>query len=117
MAKIKSVNGSQAFFCLGCKALHLIDTRWVFNYNHEKPTFKPDCCVMVGPMPEGHPFAGRSFKCHFTIVDGVINYMADSTHDMKGMSLHLPDFEEMAKVSKFAADNRTPENVAILEET
>lgn len=116
MPKIKLVNSQQAFFCLGCKCLHLVDSRWKYNYNAEKPTFKPELRFKVGPMPEGHVFAGKIFDCHAQIKDGIIQYLDGCSHDMKGAAIYLPDFDEMAKAHKTEMENRTPANLAIMEE-
>lgn len=113
MARIKRTPAGHAFYCLACKALHVLDLRYTYNYDAERPTFKvmtgrrtrsPDIHLSVGPFPAGHPNAGKSFLCHFRIERGVITYLSSSTHEMAGKEAGLPDFEEIAAMQRARQD-------------
>lgn len=83
------------FICLGCKSIHRLP-RFTKTRNLEMPTVRPDVSFMVGPFKPGHPYAGQIVKCHFRITDGCIRYFTDSTHALKGKTVGLPDFDELA---------------------
>jgi hypothetical protein len=95
MARIKMINGIPHFYCLACSSLHVLDTRFRFNYSMNLPTFRGLIKVTVGPFKPGHVHAGKTLECHFTITAGVITYAETSTHDQAGKVLGLPDFDEI----------------------
>lgn len=69
-------------FCPGCRELHPLETpRWSFNGDVARPTFHPSLVV----RPNGHD------RCHSWIRDGQIQFLADSHHDLAGMTVALPD--------------------------
>lgn len=72
------------FWCDGCKELHPFTCgnsngrpTWQFDGNLEKPTFHPSL-LMVG--------AG----CHLFLKEGIIEYLNDCTHHLKGQKVPLP---------------------------
>ncbi len=98
MARIKNQNG-WAFYCHACRSLHRLDLRFRFNYDMNLPTFKDQIHLTV-TLPPGHPQAGEVVECHSTITKGIIKYLETSTHALKGQSLGLIDFEEMAAMRR-----------------
>lgn len=92
------------FICLGCKSIHRLPANSEIRYNRNPmlPTIRPDLTYRVGPIKEGHPYAGQVITCHFRITDGKIRYFHDCTHPLKGKVVDLPDFEELhaAKVAE-----------------
>ncbi|WP_239715221.1 DUF6527 family protein [Paenibacillus sp. 19GGS1-52] len=69
------------FFCPGCKQFHpIIEGRWQFNGDMERPTFSPS--LIVG--------AGTEEVCHSFIVDGKIQFLSDCYHDLAGMTVDIP---------------------------
>lgn len=72
------------FFCPACKTTHGIkigNNGWQWNENNENPTFTPSLLSVAGDL-----------RCHCFVKDGVIEYLNDSTHDMRGQHVPIPDF-------------------------
>lgn len=59
-----------------------MDSRWQFNGNFELPTFLPSILALGAQ------------RCHSYVTDGVISYLADSTHGAAGKSEALPEWPE-----------------------
>lgn len=70
-------------FCPGCNFTHVLDDRWTFNGDYEKPTFTPSLLIKGGV---------RGITCHSFITDGKIKYLGDCTHDMKNQTVELKGF-------------------------
>ena len=70
------------FWCPACKREHPYDlNRWEFNGDHERPTFEPSLLV--------HPHSGYQPRCHLFVRDGVIDYCADSDHELAGQKVPM----------------------------
>jgi hypothetical protein len=99
------------FWCPGCQDDHMVDARWAFNGNAERPTFTPSVLVRSGHFNEGHkegescwctynaehpgataPFA--CYRCHSYVTDGRIQFLSDCTHGLAGQTVDLPDFPD-----------------------
>ncbi|WP_080839959.1 DUF6527 family protein [Cohnella massiliensis] len=76
------------FECPGCGCMHYADDRWQFNGNVEAPTFSPSIKVEVGRYPDPPDI------CHSFVRDGKIQYLNDCTHELKGQTVELPNWEE-----------------------
>lgn len=85
---------SLMYWCLGCDMFHPVylskppynpntDT-WTWNGEVEKPTFHPSLNTKLGP--------GK--QCHIFIRDGLIVYLDDCHHHLKGQTIELPDIPE-----------------------
>ena len=92
------------FVCPACNAVHQCDDRWSFNGNHEAPTFGPvmdaegkptSCSILVngGDATKGDLVHPTRPRCHSHVTDGRIIYCADCTHDKKGQTLEIPDWD------------------------
>lgn len=79
------------FYCPGCKHAHLFEVpRWTFNGNLEKPTFSPSLRVFYT-----HPETKRDVTvCHLFIKEGMIEFCADSPHDLKGQTVTMADWPD-----------------------
>ena len=78
--------------CPACKHAHLLDSRWTFNNNLDKPTFRPSL-LCVGDEQMRKETEGRyGHRCHSFITDGNIQYLNDCTHEMKGKTVKLEEF-------------------------
>lgn len=87
------------FHCPGCGHPHAIQVRWgskttraksqepkwSFNGDHEKPTFTPSLLNNVGGANPAVPV------CHLFITDGVIRFLPDCTHHLKGQNVPMLD--------------------------
>ncbi|WP_404711473.1 DUF6527 family protein [Sphingomonas sp. MMS24-J13] len=89
-------------YCPGCESEHSLRIRtphgdnWSWNGNADRPTFRPSLlvrtCRAVDPsfVPEpGDP----PEVCHSYIIDGRIQFLADSTHALAGQTIDLSAFE------------------------
>lgn len=86
---------SWCFYCPGCKGLHQCDERWTFNGDQEKPTFRASVLVYEVPAdPAGSGYEGRP-RCHSFVTDGRIEYLSDSTHELRGQTVDLPDWDSV----------------------
>jgi len=88
-------------FCPACGNGHLFDSRWTFNGNFDKPTFKPSMLVK-GTVPitdwehtkimNGEKIEPKKLICHSFVTDGKIKFLSDCTHSMKNKEVQLPKF-------------------------
>lgn len=101
------------FECPGCKALHTVYITankgekvpvWNFNDSYTKPTLKPSILVrstsIPQPIPEdedGNIITGNDGRikgakdeiCHSFVTDGMIQFLNDCTHELKGNTVPL----------------------------
>ena len=85
--------GEPTHFCPACKSLHTFNVnkqrpngaRWSWDGNIDKPTFTPSMNIRLGPL-----LGGKMLICHYTLIKGVIKYMNDCTHKMRGQIVDLP---------------------------
>jgi hypothetical protein len=113
MSKVLKVEGGYVVYCPGCKSNHLYDSRWTFNGDYEKPTFRASYLRRSGHyIPEhkgegcwcnfnsrfpNEPSVPESMKCvvcHSFVTDGKIQFLNDTTHPLSGQTVDLPDVEE-----------------------
>jgi len=115
-------DGNPMFFCPGCKCGHKVWVKsrneitgatWHWNGSMEKPTFSPSIRVQGVTMPEEDPKTGdfardengnlklgpdgrllgaKPFVCHSFVTDGKISYCSDSTHELSGKTVELPEW-------------------------
>ncbi len=100
-----------AFWCPGCDEAHAIrigSDGWGFNGDFDKPTFTPSILVRRGHHSDGNPECWCTYNkahpknpapftcgmCHSYVIDGRIQFLADSTHALAGQTVDLPEFEE-----------------------
>jgi hypothetical protein len=80
---IWDTNGTKAFsfLCPGCGERHaLVEGRWAFNGDYERPTFTPSVLV-----------SGDGAVCHSFVTDGRIQFLSDCTHSLAGQTVELPE--------------------------
>lgn len=66
------------FYCPGCQEAHLFEVpTWSFGGDYEKPTFSPSL-LLPG-------------KCHLYLQEGKITFLSDSTHELRGRVIDLPE--------------------------
>ena len=63
----------------------IFDSRWTFNGDYEKPTFRPS---MLMQYPIENPETGH-VREHFFVTDGKIHYLQDCHHDMAGETVDM----------------------------
>jgi hypothetical protein len=84
------------FWCPGCKEPHPFRVEraptqpaevplWGFNGDMERPTFTPSLlCDASTPAT----------RCHLFLRDGRIEFLADCHHDLKGLTVECPDWDD-----------------------
>lgn len=82
------------YWCPGCDSVHGITINpdknsmgagWDFSGSLECPTYAPSQLCRYTYGPEKKPFV-----CHTFIRAGMIEYLGDCTHEMKGQTVPLP---------------------------
>lgn len=95
MPKIKFITNTElTFYCLACKEYHNLNTTWNFNGNFDKPTIRPSLLITLKWWNEiTNKYDKEVQRCHSYITDGKIEYLSDCKHDMKGMTVELPNVD------------------------
>lgn len=101
-AKLRSVeNGHIAFWCPGCDHAHVIAVEgpkaWQWDRNVDAPTFSPSILIRVEwsktPLEPGdNPAEWQDEVCHSFVRAGVIEFLGDCTHALRGQHVPLPDW-------------------------
>ena len=88
------VGATHAHWCPACKQMHDYaveqpfrnGAKWSFNGDAGSPSFTPSMNISVGPFPDG-----RIERCHYFVKHGRIDVCRDSTHELAGKTVELPD--------------------------
>ena len=81
------------FICPGCKEWHVVYVKgfnlsWSFNGDINRPTVSPSLLLHHDGYPkENIP----PYRCHSFIKNGMIHFLNDCTHELKGLTVPLPD--------------------------
>lgn len=75
------------WWCPGCECLHWTRTKgsepcWGWDGSTSKPTFTPSVLVRSGN-------ASGPTVCHSFVTNGVIHYLDDCTHPLKGQNVPM----------------------------
>ena len=101
-SKLRRVQGGYSHWCPGCEEIHILPDGWRFDGNLESPTFMPSF-KHSGIRREfsGGEWTGNWIRdasgntipriCHYILTSGVLNFCGDSTHDLKGQAVQLPN--------------------------
>lgn len=85
-------------FCPGCRHEHVIhagEKGWKFNGDFQCPSFSPS--LLVYPHEEFvddediESGTRETPRCHSVITNGNIAFCSDSTHELKGQTVPLPE--------------------------
>jgi hypothetical protein len=88
-----------AIFCPGCRCYHAMHVqggkptspKWTFNGDVNYPTFHPSVlCRWEYPVASQKP----PKICHSWIRAGRITFLDDSTHELAGQTVDLPEVED-----------------------
>ena len=78
------------FFCPGCRCAHWFNTvLWTWNGDMNKPTVNPSILVQAGNLP-------GDVRCHSYVLDGKIQFLGDCTHELKGQTVDIPEWESVS---------------------
>lgn len=81
--KIAKSGEGYYYFCPGCNELHYLKG-WTFNEDFEHPTFSPSVVVHVT----------KDETCHSFVKNGNIEFLLDSTHNLKGQTVPVPNLPD-----------------------
>ena len=88
--------------CPACGHGHVYDSRWTFNGDFDKPTFRasmlskyrhPKGYSNENPAPVGWQGEYVEEVCHSFVTDGMIEYLSDCTHEYAGKTIELPNVD------------------------
>ena len=87
-----------AHYCPGCRDLHYIATskpnscgaQWRWDGNITAPTLQPSILIRMEDPDKEFP----TEVCHYFLKAGVIEYLNDCTHALKGCKISLPALPE-----------------------
>lgn len=107
-AYLRKTTTGYSHWCPGCKRLHMIATKqeeensvvWTFNGDVEKPSFSPSVIVEKD---------GKTV-CHYVLINGVLVYCADCTHELASKTIPLPVLpgESIGNRTQIAREHITP---------
>jgi hypothetical protein len=114
MAKLKlESEGRASFMCPGCGQSHAVrvsgENAWTWNGNEDAFTLQPSvlfqsghfdtyrdperktcwCTYNADHTEEPAPF--KCVRCHSFITDGKIQFLGDSTHELAGQTVEIPE--------------------------
>jgi hypothetical protein len=82
------------FYCPGCENPHTItitgNGSWSFDGNYNSPTISPSI------LSTGQDESGKTI-CHSFLKNGVLQFLDDCTHALKGQSVPLPELPDWLK--------------------
>lgn len=102
------------FYCEGCECDHgfrtkswpmpkglsrdeqkLFQSNWTFNGDMSKPTLSPSLHVHIQPTGKK-----RYTQCHSFIKNGNMNYLTDCRHELKGIEIEIPDYDDWINIGR-----------------
>lgn len=102
MARIHQSGNRWLFECPGCGCAHFASDKWTFNGNVNAPTFRPSILVRykrpITDEEANRIMAGEKLDipdcvCHSFVTDGKIQFLGDCTHELKGQTVDLPEWD------------------------
>jgi hypothetical protein len=101
-------------FCPACSDAHMFTTEgataWTFNGDVERPSFSPSMLIRWGRFadPSYKPEPGEddlSGTCHYFLKVGQLAYCSDSTHELAGKTVPLPELPEWMRDDRYGDGN------------
>lgn len=107
------------FWCPACDDAHMIrfgGDSWTWNGDLEAPSFTPSVKVTGVQWERQYPFfkprhhvePGQPICCHSWVTDGRIRFYADSTHDLAGQTVDLPEWPYGDELEAAPEDSAPP---------
>lgn len=109
--KLKRLADGTVLYRCPCGDTHAINsTRWQVSGADEKPTFAPSVLIRSGHYAPREPGAAEScwctyarenpeeklpfgcYRCHSFVRGGMVEFLADCTHELAGKTLPLEDW-------------------------
>lgn len=98
--------GGLAHWCPACESMHQFaldgknssGAQWTWDGQIENPTFTPSMLITINAASHPNHLVGEPTDvCHYFLRRGVIEYLADCTHGLKGQRVVLPPLPEHLK--------------------
>lgn len=97
---LRKFDGGYSHWCPGCKEMHFIHvekamkngSQWTFNGDQDVPTFNPSVRIKIPKEWGGNSKSQEC--CHYFIRAGIISFCSDSTHELSGKAVNLPELPE-----------------------
>jgi hypothetical protein len=68
--------------------------RWTWDGNVERPSFSPSMNISSPGVEWGEGDFTPEYRCHYFLRDGVIDFLGDCTHHLRGQKVPLPALPE-----------------------
>lgn len=101
------------YWCPGCDSGHEIavsqpnhsGAKWTFNGDMERPTFSPSLHLKINTPDMGKYYQPdvESTVCHCFVRDGMIQFLGDCTHALRGQTVPMPNIPEGRYLSSLFA--------------
>ncbi len=97
--KMRRQAGGLAHWCPACESMHQFaldgknssGAQWTWDGNVENPTFASSMNIVINGKDQPHYDPEEPTEvCHYTLQNGVIQYLADCTHALKNQRIVLP---------------------------
>lgn len=105
------------FMCPGCKSEHRFIVKWggtsgrdrpswTFNGDMDKPTFNPSLLMQWQDFPTdeeharimaGEKVPMKKHICHLFVRGGLIEFLSDSTHELAGKIVEIPEVKSICE--------------------
>lgn len=104
MSRLLRNGDSAMFWCPGCNHIHMISDSWQITGTDDAPTIGPSVLVyshgkFIDDSLDGEALFDSSNRtstprCHSFVTDGMIAFLGDSTHELVGQTVPLPELPE-----------------------
>ena len=92
-AFLRRFKNGYSHWCPACREMHAFavdapfenGSKWTFDGNVDCPTFRPSMNISAHD-----PDDGFTFRCHYILTAGQIQFCGDSTHELRGQTVQLP---------------------------
>lgn len=85
-----------AFWCQGCEHAHHVELvgekRWTFSNDPIQPTIIPSYRAFIPTYDDAGKLVSERTICHLFVTSGVIIFLNDCAHALKGQTLPLQPF-------------------------
>jgi hypothetical protein len=72
-------------------------SKWHWNGDTDRPTMMPSMNIGCKSADPGH-----TFRCHYFLRAGVIEFQADCSHAMAGQHVEMPDIPDSVEMVRHA---------------
>lgn len=92
------LKGRVSWVCPGCKGEHNVTVSgtknsmgatWGWNGSVDNPTFTPSVMVQYH-----HPTKNIAYQCHCFVRNGVIEFLGDCNHELRGQKVPMTEYPE-----------------------